>query len=78
MVTVFTLLLTFVNFILIVGIILYYFHTHFIIIDRDSWDTITEYLQEHQTSEPEEVQELPGGNGFFREYIEEYEEEDED
>lgn len=76
MVTVFTLLLTFVNFILIVGIILYYFHTHFIIIDRDSWDTISEYMQEQQTLEPEEVQELSGGSGFFKEYVEE-EEDDE-
>lgn len=73
MVTVFALLLTFVNFILIIGIILYYFHTHFIIIDRDSWDTISEYMQEQQTSEPKEVQELPGGSGFFKEYVEEEE-----
>ena len=76
MVTTFTLLLTFVNFILIVGIILYYFHTHFIIIDRESWDTITEYIQEQQTSEPEEVEELPGGNGFFKEYVEDIEDDE--
>ncbi len=74
MVTALTLLLSFVNFILIVGIILYYFHTHFIIIDRDSWNTISEYMQ---ASEPEEVQELPGGNGFFKEYIEEEDYDDE-
>ena len=77
MVTTFTLLLTFVNFILIVGIILYYFCTHFVIIDRDSWDTITEYIQEQQTSEPEEVEELSGGNGFFKEYVEEEDDDDE-
>ena len=77
MLTALTLLLTFVNFILIVGIILYYFHTHFIIVDRDSWDTITEYIQEQQTSEPEEEQELPGGNGFFKEYIEDEDDDEE-
>lgn len=77
MLTLLTLLLSFVNFILIFGIIVYYLCTHFVIIDRESWETISEYIQEQQTSEPEEVQELPGGNGFFKEYIEE-EEEDED
>lgn len=77
MLTALTLLLTFVNFILIVGIILYYFHTHFIIIDRDSWNTITECVQEQQTSEPEEEQELPGGNGFFKEYIEDEDDDEE-
>lgn len=71
MVTTLILLLSFVNFILIAGIIIYYFKTHFVIIDKESWDTISEFVVEHQQEETEEVQELPGGNGFFKEYVEE-------
>lgn len=77
MLTLLTLLLTFVNFILIIGIILYYFHTHFIIIDRESWETISEFITENQQEDIEQPVELPGGNGFFKEYIEEEEDEDE-
>lgn len=64
-------ILSFVNFILILGIIIYYFRTHFVIIDKESWDTISELIVEQQQQETEEPVELPGGNGFFREYIEE-------
>lgn len=76
MVTIFTLLLSFVNFILILGIIVYYLCTHFVIIDRESWETISEFITEHQQEEIEQSVELPGGNGFFKEYVEE-EEDDE-
>lgn len=71
-------ILSFVNFILISGIIIYYFKTHFVIIDRESWETISEFITENQQEEIEQPVELPGGNGFFREYIEEEEEDDED
>ena len=77
MLTLLTLLLTFVNFILIFGIIIYYFKTHFVIIDRESWETISEFITENQQEDTEQPVELPGGNGFFREYIEEEEDEDE-
>ena len=71
MLTLLTLLLSFVNFILISGIIIYYFKTHFVIIDRESWETISELITENQQEDIEQPVELPGGNGFFREYIEE-------
>lgn len=71
MVTTLILLLSFVNFILIAGIIIYYFKTHFVILDKESWDTISELVLEQQQQETEEPVELPGGNGFFREYVEE-------
>lgn len=77
MLTMLILLLSFVNFILITGIILYYFKTHFIIIDKESWDIISEFVVEHQQQEIEgTIEELPGGNGFFREYVEEEDEEE--
>ena len=76
MVTIFTLLLTFLNFILIIGIIVYYFLTHFIIVERSLWDSICENLENSKEvlESIEEPQELTGGSGFFKEYIEEDEE----
>lgn len=71
-------ILSFVNFILISGIILYYLCTHFVIIDRESWETISELIAENQQEDIEQPVELPGGNGFFKEYIEEEDEDDED
>lgn len=71
-------ILSFVNFILISGIIIYYFKTHFVIIDRESWETISELIAENQQEDTEQPVELPGGNGFFREYIEEEEEDDDE
>lgn len=76
MLTILTLLLTFVNFILILGIIIYYFKTHFVILDRESWNNISELITEYQQEEIEQPVELPGGNGFFKEYIEGEEDEE--
>lgn len=78
MLTMLTLLLSFVNFILILGIIVYYLCTHYVIIDRESWETISELIAEYQQEDIEQPVELPGGNGFFREYIEEEEEDEEE
>ena len=69
-------ILSFVNFILITGIIIYYFKTHFVILDRESWETISEFITENQQEEIKQPVELPGGNGFFREYVEEEDDED--
>lgn len=76
MVTALTLLLSFVNFILILGIIIYYLCTHYVIISKETWDTISEFVVQHQEEEFQEPTEPPGGSGFFKEYVEEEEDED--
>lgn len=73
MLTILTAILTFLNFILIISIIVYYFLTHFIIVERSLWDSICENLENSKEvlESIEEPQELEGGTGFFKEYIEE-------
>lgn len=48
-----------------------YFKEKYIIVPLETWNTVAEKYNE--VTEQEEVPELPGGCGFFREYIEEEE-----
>lgn len=75
MLTVLILLLSFVNFIILSGICIFYFKKNYIIMDIESYNILEEFVKEH--SQEEQVQELPGGNGFFKEYVEEEEYDDE-
>lgn len=54
-----------------------YFKKNYKIVDTETYQALMECAEEvaRQTNE-EEVPELPGGSGFFREYIEEEEEEE--
>ena len=54
-----------------------YFKKNYKIVDIETYQALMECAEEvaRQTNE-EEVPELPGGSGFFREYIEEEEEEE--
>lgn len=63
------LLLSFVNFIILFGICIFYFKKNYVIMDKESYDLIEQFVEEH--SQEEQAQELPGGTGFFKEYVEE-------
>lgn len=68
------LLLTFLNFCILLGIISYWFKNTFVILDKKTWDKIIEAIEQNQIENVEQVEELPGGTGFFREYLEDVEE----
>ena len=55
-----------------------YFKKNYIIVDMETYQALMECAEEvaAQTNE-EEVPELPGGSGFFKEYIEEEQEDEE-
>lgn len=67
------LLLSFVNFIILFGICIFYFKKNYIVMDVESYNILEEFVKEHSQ---EEVQELSGGSGFFKEYVEEETEEE--
>lgn len=67
------LILSFVNFIILIGICIFYFKKNYVVMDIESYNILEEFVKQHSE---EQVQELPGGNGFFKEYIEEEEDED--
>lgn len=76
MLTTLTLLLSFVNFIILFGICIFYFKKNYVVIDKESYDAIANFVQENcSQEEEEETEELSGGSGFFKEYIEEEEDE---
>lgn len=72
------LLLSFVNFIILLGICIFYFKKNYVVIDKESYDTIVNFVQENCNQEEEEPQELSGGSGFFKEYIDDEDNEDEE
>lgn len=67
------------NTIILVGACVVYFKKNYVIIDMDSYNKIVDYVEQTKDSEEGEVPELAGGVGFFREYIDDdYEDEEED
>lgn len=75
-----TIDLTILNTILLIGIIVYYFKKNFVVMDKQSWDILEQFVADHQQDEihtgDEQAEELAGGSGFFKEYIEEEDEEE--
>lgn len=58
-----------INTIILVGICIVYFKKNYVIMDMDSYNTIVDYVEQTKNKD-NEVPELEGGTGFFREYIE--------
>lgn len=55
-----------------------YFKKNYKIVDMETYQALMECAEEvAQQTEEEEVPELPGGSGFFKEYIEEEEDNEE-
>lgn len=72
-----TLALTVLNTIILLGIVVVWFKKNYVIVDMESWNTISNFVEKQQDNKAEEeVPELAGGCGFFREYIDEDEEEE--
>jgi hypothetical protein len=62
-------LLVVLNSIILLGVCVVYFRKNYVIMDMDSYNTIVDYVEQTKNKE-DEVPELEGGTGFFREYIE--------
>lgn len=62
-------ILTALNTIAIIVLAILYFKENYIIVPLTTWNTVAEKYNEVVESE-ESITELPGGEGFFREYIE--------
>lgn len=71
------ILSTLFNTVCIILFAIVYFKKNYVIVELETYQALMECAEEiaAQTNE-EEVPELPGGQGFFREYIEEDEEEE--
>lgn len=68
-------LLVVLNSIILLGVCVVYFRKNYVIMDMDSYNTIVDYVEQTKNKE-DEVPELEGGTGFFREYIENEDDED--
>lgn len=64
-----------VNTIILIGICIAYFKKNYVVMDMDSYNTIIDYVEQTKKKE-DEVPELEGGTGFFREYIDDEDDED--
>ena len=67
-------LLVVLNSVILLGVCVVYFRKNYVIMDMDSYNTIIDYVEQTKNKE-DEVPELEGGTGFFKEYVEEDEEE---
>lgn len=70
-------LLVVLNSIILLGVCVVYFRKNYVIMDMDSYNTIVDYVEQTKNKE-DEVPELEGGTGFFREYIDDEDDEDEE
>lgn len=68
-------LLVVLNSVILLGVCVVYFKKNYVIMDMDSYNTIVDYVEQTKNKE-DEVPELEGGTGFFREYIDEDDEEE--
>ena len=66
-----------INTIILVGMCIVYFKKNYVIMDMDSYNTIVDYVEQTKNKE-DEIPELEGGTGFFREYIDDEDNKDEE
>lgn len=64
-----------INTIILIGMCIVYFKKNYVIMDMDSYNTIVDYVEQTKNKD-NEVPELEGGTGFFREYIDNDEDEE--
>lgn len=67
-------LLVVLNSIILLGVCVVYFRKNYVIMDMDSYNTIVDYVEQTKNKE-DKVPELEGGTGFFREYIDDEDDE---
>ena len=66
-----------INTIILIGICIVYFKKNYVIMDVDSYNTIVDYVEQTKNKE-DETPELEGGIGFFKEYVDDEDDEDEE
>ena len=72
------MVLTVINIIALVLLAVGYFRGNYTIVDLETWNKLAHFYNEYSDGEGGiEVPELASGEGFFREYIDEVEEDEE-
>lgn len=73
------MVLTVINIIALTLLAIGYFRGNYTIVDLETWNKLAHFYNEYSDGEGGiEVPELASGEGFFREYINEVEEDDEE
>lgn len=73
------MVLTVINIIALVLLAVGYFRGNYTIVDLETWNKLAHFYNEYSDGEGGiEVPELASGEGFFREYIDEAEEDEEE
>lgn len=73
------MVLTVINIIALILLAVGYFRGNYTIVDLETWNKLAHFYNEYSDGEGGlEVPEQAGGEGFFREYIDDYEEEEPD
>lgn len=73
------MVLTVINIIALILLAVGYFIGNYTIVDLETWNKLAHFYNEYSDGEGGiEVPELASGEGFFREYIDEVEEDEED
>ena len=73
------MVLTVINIIALILLAVGYFRGNYTIVDLETWNKLAHFYNEYSDGEGGiEVPEQAGGCGFFREYIDEFEEDDEE
>ena len=73
------MVLTVINIIALVLLAVGYFRGNYTIVDLETWNKLAHFYNEYSDGEGGiEVPELASGEGFFREYIDELEEDEEE
>ena len=73
------MVLTVINIVALILLAVGYFKGNYTIVDLETWNKLAHFYNEYSDGEGGiEVPELASGEGFFREYIDEVEEDEED
>lgn len=73
------MVLTVINVIALILLAVGYFRGNYTIVDLETWNKLAHFYNEYSDGEGGlEVPEQAGGEGFFREYIDEFEEDEEE
>ena len=73
------MVLTVINIIALVLLAVGYFRGNYTIVDLETWNKLAHFYNEYSDGEGGlEIPEQAGGEGFFREYIDEVEEDEEE
>lgn len=73
------MVLTVINIVALILLAVGYFRGNYTIVDLETWNKLAHFYNEYSDGEGGiEVPEQAGGEGFFREYIDEFEEDEDE